>query len=76
MRAYSRAALAQLRAASSVSSVSSPAKGAESAMTMGAAERPVDVASAALAFASLLLEGLSKPRLRGLRSTRAAASPR
>jgi excisionase family DNA binding protein len=63
MQAYSRAGLAPLRAASSVSSVSSRAKGADSAVAMGAAERPVDVASAAQAFASLLLEGLSNQDL-------------
>lgn len=56
-------ALAPLRAASSVSSVSSRAKGADGAVATGAAERPVHVASAAQAFASLLLEGLSNQDL-------------
>lgn len=63
MQAYSRAALAPLPAAPSVSSVSSRAKGADSAVARGAAERPVDAVTAAQAFASLLLEGLSNQDL-------------
>ena len=63
MQAYSRAALAPLPAAPSVSSVSSRAKGLDSAVARGAAERPVDVVTAAQAFASLLLEGLSNQDL-------------
>ena len=66
MQAYSRAALAPLAAAPSVSSVSSRAKGADSAVAKGAPERPVDVVTAVQSFASLLLEGLSNQDLAAL----------
>jgi excisionase family DNA binding protein len=59
MQAYSRAALAPSTAAPSVSSVSSRAKAANSPVARESGGWPAEVVTAAQAFASLLLEGLS-----------------
>ena len=59
MKAYSRAALAPVMAASSVSSLSCRDDGGSPVVASGSAGRPVDVGAAARALASLLLEGLS-----------------
>jgi len=59
MQAYSRAALAPVRAASPVSSVYCHEEGGSAVVASGSAGRPVDVGTAARALASLLLDGLS-----------------
>lgn len=59
MQAYSRTALVPVTAAPPVSFVNCREGGGSAVVASGSASRPVDVVTAACAFASLLLEGLS-----------------